>query len=240
MKIIKCKDYDEVSKVSAEIVADVIKAKPDCIIGLATGSTPLGLYNGLVERYEAGELDFSKVSSFNLDEYYPISPENDQSYRYFMNKNLFDRINIDKANTHVPCGTAKDPEAAAKEYEDAIDASAGVDIQVLGIGRNGHIAFNEPEEKLYAYTHVTGLTADTIDANSRFFASKDEVPTKAMTMGMASIMKARAIIILITGANKHEALMQLLDDRITTDCPASLLKLHGNVTVVYDEAALNG
>ncbi|MBE6793222.1 MAG: glucosamine-6-phosphate deaminase [Ruminococcaceae bacterium] len=239
MKFIVCKNYDEVMTEAAAIVAGVVREKPDCILGLATGSTPLGMYDRLVAEYEAGKLDFSRVSSFNLDEYYPISPDNDQSYRYFMNTNLFNRINIDKANTRVPNGSAADPEQECKDYEAAIDASAGVDIQVLGIGQNGHIAFNEPEDKLYAYTHLTGLTENTIKANSRFFENESDVPRQALTMGMASIMKARKIILLATGAAKCEAVKELLSDRITTAVPASLLKLHPDVTVICDEAAYN-
>jgi glucosamine-6-phosphate deaminase len=240
MRVYCGKDYAQASQIAANLIAAQVIMKPDCVLGLATGSTPLGLYDRLVAEYEAGKLDFSRVSSFNLDEYYPISPDNDQSYRYFMNTNLFNRINIDKANTRVPNGSAADPEQECKDYEAAIDASAGVDIQVLGIGQNGHIAFNEPEDKLYAYTHLTGLTENTIQANSRFFENESDVPRKALTMGMASIMKARQIILLATGAAKYDAMQALLDDRITTDVPATLLKLHPNVTILCDEAAYNG
>ena len=237
MKLIICENYDEVMKQAAVIVVDVIKTKPQCILGLPTGSTPIGLYNNLVAEYESGNLDFSQVKTFNLDEYYPISPENDQSYRYFMNKHLFTRININMNNTRVPDGSAEDAAAECQDYEKAIDMSGGIDLQILGIGNNGHIGFNEPDKNLQAYTHMTSLTDNTIEANARFFASADDVPRKALTMGMASIMKADKILMLITGKAKHDALMTLLSDNITTDVPASLLKLHKDVTIICDKAS---
>ncbi len=240
MEIIVCKSYEEMSEKGAEIIAAVMKKKPDTVLGLATGSTPVGMYRRLAEKNAAGEIDFSKVVTYNLDEYYPISPENDQSYRYFMNKNLFDHINIDKKNTHVPDGTAADPEASCRAYDEAYATTGGADVQVLGIGQNGHIAFNEPEEALTVGTHVTGLTENTIQANSRFFASIDEVPTRALTMGMGSIMMAKKILMLINGKNKHAALSALLDDKITTAVPATLLKLHKDVVILCDEEAYHG
>ena len=237
MKFVVCEHYDAAMETAADIVAALVREKPDCILGLATGSTPVGMYDRLVADYEAGRLDFSRVQSFNLDEYYPISPENDQSYRYFMNTHLFDRINIDKANTRVPDGSTDDPRKECADYEAAIDASAGVDIQILGIGQNGHIGFNEPEEALYAFTHLTDLTPSTITANSRFFERISDVPRQALTMGMASIMKARKILLLVTGASKHAALKTLMSGRITTAVPATLLQLHPDVTVICDRAA---
>ena len=240
MELIVCKTYEEVSQVSAKVVAEVMKAKPNAVLGLATGSTPEGMYAELVKMNKAGEIDFSDITTVNLDEYYPISPENDQSYRYFMNKNLFDHVNIDKSRTNVPDGAAPDGEAEAKRYEAFVRSLGGADIQVLGIGRNGHIAFNEPDEELVPETHVTGLTEDTIDANARFFASAADVPTKALTMGMGTILSAKKIIIIATGAGKHAALSQLLKGTVTTKCPASFLNLHNNVVVVCDEAAYNG
>lgn len=237
MKVIVVKNYEEMSSVAAEIVAEEMKKKEAPVLGLATGETPVGMYKGLIARYEKGELDFSKVKSVNLDEYYPITPDNDQSYRYFMNQNLFDHVNIDKANTYVPDGTTKDPDAFCRSYEENIDRLGGIDIQVLGIGRNGHIGFNEPEEKLYANTHLTDLTPNTIEANARFFASEDDVPKQALTMGIQSVFKARRVLILASGAGKAEAIKGMLGDRITTQCPASLLCLHPDVTVVCDEAA---
>ena len=240
MRIICCNDYKEMSLVGASIVADVVKAKPTCVLGLATGSTPEGLYAALIEMYQNGELDFSGVTTVNLDEYYPISPENEQSYRYFMNTKLFDHVNVNKENTHVPNGSAQDAAAEAARYEAFVRSLGGADIQILGIGRNGHIAFNEPAEALYPVTHVTGLTEDTIDANARFFASADEVPTKALTMGMGTILSAKKIIILANGKGKHEAVSAMLSGMVTTSCPASFLNLHADVTLICDHAAYEG
>ena len=240
MQIIVCNSYEEISRKGAEIIADLMKKKPACILGLATGSTPVGMYRELIEMNRRGEIDFSQVVTYNLDEYYPISPDNDQSYRYFMNTNLFNHVNIDIANTHVPNGAADDAEDACKSYDSAYEATGGADIQVLGIGQNGHIAFNEPEEALTVGTHVTALTEDTIKANSRFFASIDEVPTRALTMGMGSIMMAKQIILLANGKNKHEAIAAMLNDKVTTAVPATLLKLHPNVIVLCDTEAYYG
>ncbi len=240
MKFCLCENYDMLSKTAADEIAAVLKKKPNAILGLATGSTPIGTYKELQRRYEAGELDFSKASSFNLDEYFPIDPENEQSYRYFMNENLFSKINLPIERTHVPNGAATDPEEECKAYDAAIEEAGGIDIQILGIGGNGHIAFNEPDEYLYAGTHVTGLTESTIQANSRFFASADEVPRHALTSGMGTILRARKILILINGKAKHEALDMLRDDRITTQSPATFLKVHPDVTVICDREADQG
>jgi glucosamine-6-phosphate deaminase len=237
MKITVTKNYEEMSAEAAKIIAEVIKSKPDCTLGLATGCTPVITYNILAEMVAKRELSFANVSSVNLDEYYPLSPDNDQSYRYFMNKNLFDRINIDKANTNVPDGMAKDVEKSCAEYEAKIDAMGGIDIQVLGIGRNGHIGFNEPDSELIPNTHLTALTDSTIEANSRFFASENDVPKHALTMGIASVFKARKIIVVASGANKAEAIRATLCGNLTTNCPASLLRLHPDVTIICDEAA---
>jgi glucosamine-6-phosphate deaminase len=237
MKVIVVKDYEEMSEQGAEIMKEVIKNNPSCVLGLATGDTPIGMYNRLAEAYEKGELDFSKVRSVNLDEYYPISPDNDQSYRYFMNKNLFDRVNIDKANTNVPDGMAENVEKSCAEYEAKIDAFGGIDIQVLGIGRNGHIGFNEPDSELIPTTHLTKLTDNTIEANSRFFASENDVPKHAITMGITSVFKARKIIVVASGASKAEAIRATVCGNLSTNCPASLLRLHNDVTIICDEAA---
>lgn len=238
MKLIVCNDYDEVSKKAAEIVAELVKAKPDCVLGLPTGSTPVGTYKNLSAMYKNGELDFSKVKSVNLDEYYPISPENDQSYRYFMNTNLFNNINIDKDNTHVPNGSAKDADVECENYEKMIDSLGGIDLQLLGIGRNGHIGFNEPGEFLYPLTHLTGLTADTINANARFFASEDDVPKHALTMGIGTILNARRILFIASGKEKKDAVKKMLEGKIDTSCPASLLCIHKDVTIICDKAAI--
>lgn len=239
MKLIICEDYNKMSEQAARILASVITLKPDCVLGLATGSTPVGMYKRLVEMYNAGDLDFSNVKSYNLDEYYPIKPTDPQSYRYFMNENLFDRVNIDKANTHVMNGEAPDPDVECANYDKELER-VGVDIQVLGIGRNGHIGFNEPSDKLPAATHLTSLTESTIEANSRFFASPAEVPHHALTMGLASIMKAKRIVILVSGREKHDALMSMLSGIIDMSCPATVLNMHRNVTVICDKAAYNG
>ena len=240
MKLIICKNYEEMSAAAAEIVADVMKANPACVLGLATGSTPVGMYKKLIEKNAAGEIDFANVTTVNLDEYYPISPDNDQSYRYFMNENLFNHVNIDKTRTFVPDGMAADPVAACEAYEETVAAVGAADIQVLGIGQNGHIGFNEPAEALEVKTHVTGLTESTIKANARFFATEADVPTKALTMGIGTILGAKKIIILANGAAKHEAVSKMLAGKLDTSCPASMLNLHADVTVICDEATFRG
>ena len=240
MRLFVCKNYDEMSKKAADVIASVITLKPDAVLGLATGSTPVGMYNCLAEMNREGKLDFSEVKTYNLDEYYPIKPSDDQSYRFFMNKNLFNNINIHMSNTHVLNGEAEDAEAECAAYDEAIEEAGGIDIQLLGIGNNGHIGFNEPAAELISGTHKQELTKSTIEANSRFFASEDEVPKFALTMGMAPIMKAKRILILISGKNKHTALMEMLSGKITTNNPATMLNLHADVTVVCDEDAYNG
>ena len=238
MKVQIVENYKEMSRVAADVFAEVISAKPQCVLGLATGDTPIGMYECLVEDYKAGKIDFASAKSVNLDEYYPITPDNDQSYRYFMNYHLFDKVNINKAGTFVPDGQATDADKSCEAYEKNIDALGGIDIQVLGIGRNGHVGFNEPDaDGLFPYTHVTDLTANTIEANSRFFASEDDVPKQALTMGMESIFKARKIVILASGEGKAEAVKKMLKGNITTTCPASLLRLHPDVTLICDKEA---
>lgn len=237
MNIIICDNYEELSLKAAEIVASLVNSKPDCILGLATGSTPIGLYENLCKMNKSGEVDFEKVTSFNLDEYYPISPENDQSYRFFMNKHLFSKININIDNTFVPNGEAKDPERECREYDHKIKNSGGIDLQILGIGQNGHIGFNEPDDTLNADTHLTGLTESTIEANSRFFEKPKDVPTKALTMGIASILSAKKIILLANGKSKKEVVASLLNSDITTNIPATILKVHPDVTLICDREA---
>lgn len=237
MQIHVVENYEKMSELAANYFAEVISAKPNCVIGLATGSTPVGMYSLLGKKCTEEGLDFSEVRSVNLDEYYPISPENEQSYRYFMNKNLFDKTNIDKANTNVPDGTAKDVDAFCREYEAKIDAMGGIDIQILGIGRNGHIGFNEPDSYLVPFTHLTTLTESTIEANSRFFESEADVPKHALTMGIQSVFKARRIVILASGADKAEAVRDMLKGNISTACPASLLCLHPDVIFICDKDA---
>ena len=231
------RDYDALSKAAAEYIAARVKAKPDIVLGLATGSSPVGVYDELTRRYEAGELDFSAVRSFNLDEYYPLEPENDQSYRYFMNKNLFDRVNIDKANTRVPNGVAEDIERECAEYDAAVASAGGTDIQLLGIGCNGHIGFNEPDGSFTAATHKVALTENTIKANARFFASEEEVPRFAVTMGMGAIMSAKSIVLVANGAAKAQAICSMLNGGVDPLCPASILQLHPDVNVFIDNPA---
>ena len=237
MNVIVCKNYDEMSLRAAQTVATQLKEKPRSVLGLATGSTPEGLYAYLADMCKKGEISFRDVTTVNLDEYYPIDPANDQSYRYFMNFHLFDRVDIDKNNTNVPDGTATDPVAECKRYEQLVGDLGGIDLQVLGIGRNGHIGFNEPEDSLKPYTHLTALTDSTIEANSRFFASEADVPKHALTMGIRSIFKAKTIIVMASGAEKAEAVKTMLSGNITTHCPATLLSLHSNVVLICDKAA---
>ena len=239
MKITVCKNYDEMSAVAAKAIAELVSAKPDCVLGLATGSTPEGMYAKLIDMYEAGKLSFSKVTSVNLDEYYPLEPENNQSYRYFMNSKLFDHVDIDKAKTFVPNGLAKDPAKEGKDYDAMIEKLGGIDLQILGIGRNGHIGFNEPDTYLIPGTHVTDLTTSTIEANARFFDSEDDVPKQALTMGIGTILSAKKILLLVSGKDKAAAVARLLEGKITTECPASFLTLHSDVTLIVTEDAMN-
>ena len=240
MRLIICNNYEEMSKEAAKLVAGLITLKPDCVLGLATGSTPVGMYENLAKLNKDGEIDFSRVTTYNLDEYYPISPENDQSYRYFMNVNLFDNINIDKKNTYVPNGETENPKEECENYEKLVSSLGGADIQILGIGQNGHIGFNEPDKCLDANTHVTDLTESTIQANSRFFDSIDDVPKKAITMGIATILKAKKIVLLASGKNKHAVVKELLDSCISTNNPATMLKVHPDVVLICDNEAYYG
>lgn len=237
MKIIVCENYDEMSKKAAEIVAAQVKENPCGVLGLATGSTPVGMYDELAKMNKAGEIDFSSIRTFNLDEYYPLSADNDQSYHYFMKENLFSKINIDMNNTHILDGMCEDTEKECDDFEKLIEENGGIDLQVLGIGQNGHIGFNEPGENLNSKTHLTDLTENTVKANSRFFDDISEVPTKALTMGIGTILKARKIILLAGGKNKHNAVAQLLNSSISTDMPASMLKVHSDVTLICDKEA---
>lgn len=238
MKLIVEKDYDGISKKAADILVDEINKNPNINLGLATGSTPIGTYKELIERYKAKEVDFSNAKSFNLDEYVGLEGTHPNSYRYFMNENLFDHTNIDKTNTYVPDGKAKDINSYTKEYDNLIEVMGGIDIQILGIGTNGHIAFNEPARELSVGTSVVDLTENTIMDNARFFKSLEEVPKTAITMGIGSILKAKKILLLASGENKREIIKKLLEnDTLTTDLPASFLALHPDVTIIVDEAA---
>jgi len=239
MNIIKAKDYEDLSRKAANIIAAQVILKPDCVLGLATGSSPLGTYKQLIDGYNNGDLDFSKVKSVNLDEYKGLTKDNDQSYYYFMYNNLFKHINIDVNNTNVPDGTELDSEKECARYNAVIDSMGGVDLQLLGIGRNGHIGFNEPDEEFVKLTHCVDLQESTIEANKRFFASADDVPKQAYTMGIQTIMNAKNILLIASGEDKAEAIKNALFGPITPHCPASILQLHKNVYVVADEAALS-
>ncbi len=235
MKLIRTKTYEELSTLCADLIADVVSSKPDCVLGLATGSSPIGTYDELVRRYEKGELDFSKVRSVNLDEYVGLDGTHEQSYRYFMDTHLFNRVNIDKKNTYVPNGLVDDPAAHGAWYDENIVALGGIDLQLLGIGLDGHIGFNEPADHFVAATHQETLDPSTIEANARFFASKEEVPTSAITMGMKSIMQARSIVLIASGKKKEEILLRAFEGDVTPAVPASILQLHPNVTVILSE-----
>jgi len=239
MNICKAKNYQDMSRKAANIISAQVIMKPHCVLGLATGSSPIGTYKQLIEWYNKGDLDFARVMSINLDEYKGLSPENPQSYRYFMNTNLFDHINIDKTRTFVPNGLEPDPEKACAAYEEIIRQSGGIDLQLLGLGRNGHIGFNEPADSFARETHCVNLTESTIDANKRFFESENDVPRQAYTMGIGSIMKARKILVVVSGEDKADALEATICGPITPQVPASILQLHNDVTIVADEAALS-
>lgn len=227
------------SRKAANIISAQIILKPDCVLGLATGSTPIGTYQQLIERYREGDLDFSQVRTANLDEYRGLTRDNDQSYYYFMYHNLFKEVNIDMANTNIPDGTNPDSAAEAARYDQVIRDLGGVDLQLLGMGHNGHIGFNEPGDAFDKGTHCVDLQPSTIEANKRFFASIDDVPKQAYTMGIQTIMSARKILLLVSGAEKAEILHKALCGPITPHVPASVLQLHNDVTVVADEAALS-
>lgn len=240
MRIIICDNYDEMSKKAAILVASQVNMNPCSVLGLATGSTPEGMYSILINMYNNKEVDFSEVTTFNLDEYFPISKSNSQSYDFFMKKHLFSHINVPETNINIPNGEACDAEKECEEYEKKIDAFGGIDLQILGIGQNGHIGFNEPDEFLFSNTHKTDLTESTISANSRFFASADEVPKNALTMGMATILKAKKIVLLASGKSKHDAISKLVSGKITTSCPATMLNMHRDLVVICDKEAYHG
>ena len=239
MRIYKAKDYEEMSRKAAGIVSAQIIMKPDCVLGLATGSTPVGLYKQLIEWYRNGDLDFSGVRTVKLDEYKGISRENDQSYYYFMHQNLFDHVNIPAGNTHLPDGMEPDSEKECRRYEELIQSMGSVDLQLLGIGHNGHIGFNEPADAFDKQVHCVNLTQSTIEANKRFFASAEEVPRQAYTMGIQTIMRSKKILIIANGEGKADIVRNAFFGPITPMVPASVLQLHNDVTLVADEAALS-
>lgn len=237
MKIYCEKDYDGMSRRAAQLIAAEITHNPACVLGLATGSTPEGAYKYLVDWHKKGCLSFKEVLSVNLDEYKGLKPDHDQSYRYFMQKNLFDHVDIDPRNTRVPDGLTADPAAHCAEYDAYIRSLGYVDLQLLGIGQNGHIGFNEPGDCFVKETHVVDLTESTIDANARFFASRDEVPKQAISMGMGAIMGAKKVLLAASGEEKADAILGCVCGPISPRCPASILQLHPNVVLVVDEAA---
>ena len=233
------KDYQDVSRKAANIMSAQIIMKPNAVLGLATGSTPVGLYKQLIEWYNKGDLDFSQITSVNLDEYKGLSGDNDQSYRYFMNKNLFSRVNINIENTHVPDGTNLDAKACCEAYNTLLQNIGTVDLQLLGIGPNGHIGFNEPDDHFENGTHCVDLTEATIQANKRFFASEEDVPRKAYSMGTGNIMSAKTVLLVANGKNKAKALAAAIKGPVTPQCPASILQFHPNAIIVADEDALS-
>lgn len=239
MRIYEANDYQDMSRKAANILAAQIILKPDCVLGLATGSSPIGTYDQLVEGYNRGDLNFAEVKTVNLDEYIGLDHENDQSYYYFMHSHLFDRVNIDPANTNVPDGMAEDIDAECERYEKLIRSLGGVDIQLLGIGRNGHIGFNEPSDIFDKMTHCVDLTESTIEANKRFFASADDVPKQAVSMGIGTIMKAKKILLIASGEDKADAVAQAFFGPVTPEMPASILQFHSDVVVIADSAALS-
>jgi glucosamine-6-phosphate deaminase len=239
MQIYRAKDYEDMSKKAANIIASQVVLKPDCVLGLATGSTPIGAYKNLVEKYEQGELDFSQVTTVNLDEYKGLPRENDQSYYYFMHDNLFDHVNVKPENTHLPDGTKENADEECARYEELIRSLGGQDLQLLGLGHNGHIGFNEPDAIFEKETHCVDLQESTIEANKRFFDSADDVPKQAYTMGIGTIMQAKKILVVVSGEDKADTVAKAFFGPVTPEVPASILQFHKDVILVADEAALS-
>ena len=232
MRIIEVESYKDMSRLAARIIGGQVLLKPDCVLGLATGSSPIGTYEELAADYEAGILDFSQVRTVNLDEYCGLTPDNPQSYRYFMDKNLFDRVNVDKANTYRPNGAAPDMQAECARYEALVESLGWPDLQLLGIGHNGHIGFNEPAEDFPTCVHTVQLAESTIQANSRLFDKIEDVPTQAVTMGIGAIMKAKRVL-LIAGPDKKEIVDRAFRGPVTPQVPASILQLHRDAVVIF-------
>ncbi|MEM2929536.1 MAG: glucosamine-6-phosphate deaminase [Thermoproteota archaeon] len=237
MRVIITKGYEEMSRRAAKIIAEQLRRKPNSVLGLATGSTPLGTYKELIRMYREEGLDFSKAVTFNLDEYYGLAPNHPQSYHYFMFENLFNHINISHRNIHIPDGLAKDVKAFCQKYEEEIKKTGGIDLQLLGIGRDGHIAFNEPGSPLFGRTTLVALAEETIKDNARFFESETEVPRLAITMGCGTIMEARKIILLANGEGKADAVAATIEGPITSQITASILQMHPDTVIIIDEAA---
>ena len=239
MRVIRTKNVQEASRHTAAVIAAEIKLKPDCVLGLATGSSPVGAYSCLIDWCKQGDVDFSQVRAVNLDEYVGLPADHDQSYAWFMRQNLFDHVNIDPKNTYIPNGLEKDASKEGARYDAVIRSLGGVDLQLLGIGPNGHIGFNEPDECFVAGTHCVDLTESTIAANSRFFDSADMVPKQAYTMGILDIMQAKRVVMIVTGKNKAQALRDAFCGPITPKVPASIMQLHPDFILVADEDALS-
>lgn len=239
MRIIKTKDYQELSRKAANIISAQVIIKPNCVLGLATGSSPIGTYKQLIDWYDKGDIDFSQIKTVNLDEYKGLAPDNDQSYYYFMYENFYKHINIDLRNVHIPNGLEKDIKVECERYNQVISSLGGVDLQLLGLGYNGHIGFNEPDEIFKSKTHCVVLSQSTIDANSRFFENNDDIPKYAYTMGIKSIMEANKIVVIVSGEGKAQILKDVIEGPITPSVPASILQIHKDVTIVADEAALS-
>ncbi len=238
MEVIVKENYEEMSKFAAQLIAEVVRKKPRAVLGLATGSTPIGTYKELIRMHKEEGLDFSQIVTFNLDEYVGLPPDHPQSYRYFMNEQLFNHINIRMENTHIPNGMAKDLKAECEKYEQMIKEAGGIDIQLLGIGANGHIAFNEPGSSLSSRTRIKTLTEKTRQDNARFFDNEiNKVPKYAITMGIGTILEARKLILLASGENKADAIARAVEGPITAQCPASIIQFHRNVVVIVDKAA---
>jgi glucosamine-6-phosphate isomerase len=237
LKLVIVKDYQEMSRKAAELLASEVKQHPQTVLGLATGGTPVGMYRELIKLHEDEGIDFSQAQSFNLDEYVGLSSAHPQSYRAYMQENLFQHINLPADKTHVPTGDAVDLDKECARYEEAIREAGGIDIQVLGIGNNGHIGFNEPGSSAESTTRVVQLTESTIEANARYFASVEEVPTQAVSMGIKTILGAKKVVLLASGEAKAQAVRLMVEGEPTADVPASLLQLHPDVTVIVDEAA---
>ncbi|MBE5859865.1 MAG: glucosamine-6-phosphate deaminase [Butyrivibrio sp.] len=239
MRIIKVKNYDEMSRKAANIISAQVLIKPDSVLGLATGGSPLGTYKQLIEWYNKGDIDFSEITSINLDEYVGLPDTHEQSYHYFMHENFFDHVNVKPENIHVPNGVAGDMAQACREYEELIEKAGGIDLQLLGIGTDGHIGFNEPDDFFEPLTHVVSLTESTIKANTRFFESEDDVPRKAITIGIKTIMQAKKVLLIVNGKNKADAVKEAVCGKVTPAVPASILQLHPDCTIIGDEEAFS-
>ena len=239
MNKILCENYDEMSRIASDIVIKEIAKNPKCVLGLPTGSSPIGMYENLVRAHKKGLIDFSYVKTFNLDEYYKIDKNNPNSYYHFMHEKLFNHINISPANINIPDGSTDNPEEECKMYDKKLFEAGGIDLQILGLGCNGHIGFNEPDSELNCYTHIAELSEKTIIANSRFFSSTNDVPKYAITMGMGNILKARKILLLASGSDKAYVIKKLFSGKISTIVPVTFLNLHRDVTVLIDQEHIN-